>query len=454
MSSHVQRSEAMIAKLYAQVLARVDAAQHKSLIAEHQNWFAQRNRTCKPPTGWIRPDGLAIPDMPPPWRTDNLLLTLCLENRADARIQALKKQLDADIAQAVTAPLGLSDMRSKKAHHSGRHYVEIVFEPSALPATFDTTLGVSIGSSGFQGVLEQMLRHTPTTIRPRPQRVIGLAIDLDAGRLYPRQDDVWTHGEPTSGRGIELQQIHSTSVSIGTSRTGGLGDALQSNAMRINFGDRPFRLAPPAGYTGFDADAIQVVAGGSGGRYSVESPGSSVAGRPLEHWLEQYWSWLGRFQPGSTPSDDATGKRCQQQSGDDVFFLTGSKTTAPVVRTCTVARDRYLLLPLINVLAQYASPADLNCTPLREPVEKINRSAEGLRLEINGQAIGEMVRHAAQTGCILLTNPTGTGNTHALGAGYWALLRFHDPGLYEVKVGGRYREDGFSQDITYRLTVQ
>lgn len=156
---------------------------------------------------------------------------------------------------SLSAPSGVVAKESKKAHQTGRRYVEIVVNPEALPIMFDTTLNVSIGNNPGGVLIEQLLRRTRTSPdAPRQQRVIGLAIDFDAGRLYRHQDNVWLEGAPASGRGLDVPRGDPARVAIWTEPNGLLNTARQSPAVQINFGERPFRLKPPAGYVGFDAN--------------------------------------------------------------------------------------------------------------------------------------------------------------------------------------------------------
>src|SRR5262249_53059345 len=127
---------------------------------------------------------------------------------------------------------------------------------------------------------------------------------------------------------------------------------LKEGILNVNFGSKPFVYQPPVGYFAFDE--AMPISGKSSLLTSVPAlaPGKDIAGERLSRWIQRYWQWSRSSPKGETPADDSTGERCAAEQSGPVFFLTGSSKPDTVSRTCVVPKDSYILIPLINILAQ------------------------------------------------------------------------------------------------------
>lgn len=74
------------------------------------------------------------------------------------------------------------------------------------------------------------------------------------------------------------------------------------------------------------------------------APGGQTYGR----WAAQWWQWALGVPAATNPLTDTTGNNCAQRQVDKVWFLAGSTSTGPVVRTCGVPAGKSLFFPLIN----------------------------------------------------------------------------------------------------------
>jgi hypothetical protein len=72
------------------------------------------------------------------------------------------------------------------------------------------------------------------------------------------------------------------------------------------------------------------------------------AGQTYGRWAAEWWQWALGVPAAVNPLTDTTGEHCAQRQVDDVWFLAGSFSTEPVVRTCEVPAGKSLFFPLIN----------------------------------------------------------------------------------------------------------
>jgi len=72
------------------------------------------------------------------------------------------------------------------------------------------------------------------------------------------------------------------------------------------------------------------------------------AGQTYGRWAADWWEWALGIPTAVNPLADATGEHCAQRQVDSAWFLAGSFSTEPVVRSCEIPAGRALFFPLIN----------------------------------------------------------------------------------------------------------
>lgn len=77
---------------------------------------------------------------------------------------------------------------------------------------------------------------------------------------------------------------------------------------------------------------------------------TTPAGQNYGRWAAQWYQWVLGIPAARNPLTDPTGENCAQRQVDEVWFLAGSSSSDPVVRTCEVPVGRSLFFPLINIL--------------------------------------------------------------------------------------------------------
>lgn len=182
--------------------------------------------------------------------------------------------------------------------------------------------------------------------------------------------------------------------------------------------------------------------------------GKPVAGQPLSVWIQRYWQWERSFPSGNQPSADNTGSLCQNRQNQDVFFLSGSVSSSPITRKCTLPTNKYILIPISNVLAQFDGKSNINCDTLQKTAREANEAAINLSIHLSNMTLGSDFMSKIESGCFNLTDNTRGVSGLAAGAGFWVVLEPLKPGQYFIRFTGKYLYDGFYQDVSYHIEVE
>lgn len=357
--------------------------------------------------------------------------------------------------------------RSVRAQRSGRHYFEIVID-EARAGDIRTNIVARISDGKrWTGVghdvkaRDLVLRLGPTdSIRivggemgdlRVPKLVIGVAIDLDARRMYWHRDGVWQDGAmPDSGRGILLTPAADMFAELAA--TVPVDNLSAKGIVQPNFGDVPFSGYQPAGYRGFDwPDHLGDVPAAAPVAGSVQATGR-IAGATQLQWIQRYAEWIRSFPKSVSPATDPTGERCGAGQSGAMWFLAGTRELGKVRRECTVAAGKAILVPIINTVAQ--APGGMACDQMQVAVKKFTEGASGLRFSLDGKAWQDIEKHKLGTGCFQLRDGTTGAITSAVTSGYWIFLPPLATGSHVIEFGGRFKVDGFEQDVTYVLQVR
>ena len=208
-------------------------------------------------------------------------------------------------------------------------------------------------------------------------------------------------------------------------------------------------------------------------------------GQNLGKLTGDWWNWAVSTNP-SPLNDTAGGDPCGGNFVDGVFFLGGSFTNDPVTRTCTVPANTPILFPVVNyacgaaptipVLDENGEPVlDENGDPTftgdpkpynkcaQDPIDQIALNSEMIAtlneqpLEIQRLESGPFTFTVPSNGQdppseVVPTVPAGSYKSWA--SGFWVYLpQGLEPGTYTLHWGGTFANGGFTQDITYNLTV-
>jgi hypothetical protein len=195
------------------------------------------------------------------------------------------------------------------------------------------------------------------------------------------------------------------------------------------------------------------------------------AGQTYGRWAAEWWQWALGVPAAVNPLTDTTGAHCAQRQVDEVWFLAGSLSTAPVIRACEMPAAKSLFFPLLNTLYG-AFLHDLPETRTEEFVRQAGSCAEPAQISvrIDGVTVPNPLRFftgasGSQSPFFNVQLPPG----NLLGVdetvvpelvlspsaeqGYYLFVRPLSPGMHTIRWMASGCLPGFSQDITYHLTV-
>ena len=197
--------------------------------------------------------------------------------------------------------------------------------------------------------------------------------------------------------------------------------------------------------------------------FHVYPPGSTPEGQTYNEHAADWWRWALAQTADTSAILDETGANCATGQSGDVWYLAGSFSGQPVVRSCTVPFGSTLVFPVLNA-AYFAFPSD----PKKKRTEAYVRAqvadmieASDLELEIDGVSVPNVASFFEQSVLFAATLPAnnifglpaGTVLSPAADAGYYVAIDHLNPGEHTIHFHGQ-APDGFIVDVTYELTVQ
>jgi hypothetical protein len=179
----------------------------------------------------------------------------------------------------------------------------------------------------------------------------------------------------------------------------------------------------------------------------VVDAGGTVAGKTISQWTADWWNWAVAEPTGNDPLTDTTGANATLHQSGPVFFVggQGAGASGAVSRSFNVPGDKFLLVPLINVLV--AAGPDPNFSTTKEEAEKYVTQAaklDQLFATLDGQAIPNLASHreASPTNFTINfadKNVTGLGPgafNDANSDGYWLMFKPLSAGNHTLHFGG------------------
>ena len=195
------------------------------------------------------------------------------------------------------------------------------------------------------------------------------------------------------------------------------------------------------------------------------------AGQSYGRWAAEWWQWVLGIPGAVNPLTDGTGEHCAQRQIDGVWFLAGSFSTEPVARTCEVPAGQSLFFPLVNSI--YG--AFLNDPPETRTEEFVRAAAScaeaaQISVSIDGFHVPQPTRFfTGASGSLspLFNVQLPPGNlfgadesivpelvlSPSAEQGYYLFVRPLPAGRHVIHWVASGCLPGFTQDITYRLTV-
>ena len=251
----LRATDTAINETYGELRAKLPPDGQDTLRHQEIAWIKLRAQTCKVDT--------KEPDRDK-WIA-NLLhdfnKTVCVVRFTEQRNSELRAQLAALTPPAAAAPVpapaappppvypqgDIYEVDAARTVSEGKYYFEVALNRAAIAqdASADVFIGVKGPGSNATGTLQTIHPHNVI----QPQINVGIAIDLDAGKLYIRVDGAW-RAEPGSAGGADLKLGRPYEGTLTSSVP--IGAYLDRAVVDVNFGQHGFIYALPDGYVPLD----------------------------------------------------------------------------------------------------------------------------------------------------------------------------------------------------------
>jgi hypothetical protein len=192
-------------------------------------------------------------------------------------------------------------------------------------------------------------------------------------------------------------------------------------------------------------------------------PGSRPFDRSFPEWSAEWWQYVFSIPVRNNPLPDETGKNCAVGQHGPVWFLVGSFSSTPVMRTCSIPQDRALFFPIINIsdisTGETADELRAQIAPFIDAVDKLSvevdgEAIEGLRdFRVKSVPFSIALPPDNLLGIDIKESPHGIYSP-VVDDGFYVMLKPLSVGQHTIHIFGHKQSTAsspgeFSQDITY-----
>ncbi|OAN49206.1 hypothetical protein A6A04_03575 [Paramagnetospirillum marisnigri] len=269
LAQDLRDSDKRINAVYKALGETLDEDSRLALRNEQRAWLKRRDKTCGLDTKESDRERWLQAIMADPAKT------ICVVRFTFSRVTDLNTLLKAkgtvggapDLPPAPSAPIPLAPAMamtieeiplgmklvdegyaatSLTQRHSGRWYYEVWIDRGKIAQKGDVLMQIAAESSSTAGVVRNVsIRRNHPEAGPVN---IAMAVDLDQGFVYVRQNGEWK-AVPGSSGGVPLRLNNGFFAVVRASSP--VGELVGNGLVRVNLGSRPFEYAMPDGYRPF-----------------------------------------------------------------------------------------------------------------------------------------------------------------------------------------------------------
>lgn len=171
---------------------------------------------------------------------------------------------------------------------------------------------------------------------------------------------------------------------------------------------------------------------------AILSSDAKVEGASIGEWTGRWWAWV--YAQPIAPFLDPDGRICNMGQGGPVWFLAGTDGTFSPQRECVVPEDKYLLVPVINmVYREIDSKQPRRCVDMQADAAVNNDHLISAVVLIDGKSVLDVSLHRVRSdGCFVLEHDEEGSEVHAAADGYWLMLKPLSRGRHTLTIGANY----------------
>jgi uncharacterized protein YecT (DUF1311 family) len=246
-TKELRQADEALNRTYQSVLATQDST-HRDLFRDEQRfWLVLRDRECD----------VALRQSKDKQWAEKLgkydLKAICVTQMSRLREAELRIFGGTPLSRSLAPRAqmrGTYRLSSIESRDTGKWYFEVTVEAAQLSLVIDALVFIGVTSdTGNVGTMVSVRpegRAMGITLLPNDKR-IGIAIDLDRGKLYVRQNGAWTVGSPGSEDGLPLNFGHRIQVTVDSSVP--IRGLVDKGLIYINYGMDSFVDPIPDGYS-------------------------------------------------------------------------------------------------------------------------------------------------------------------------------------------------------------
>lgn len=239
LNTELRRSDETINTEYQHLMGLLSKTQQNTLRSQQREWLSSRDRACKLDTRESNREKWFQKILKDPYQT------VCVVRFTTARTEELKTYRPSqDLIGNDYNPEDY-EFYSPQGYSKGKYYFEVEVKTSQVALQQEVSLYIGVASSVMQSGWSLNVRKY---MKNDPSNVVGIAFDLDNGKIYTMQDGVW-RDEPGGNTGLDLKLGQNYSALVSSSVS--LKALLQKKLVKINLGKEKFNYAIPKGYKAF-----------------------------------------------------------------------------------------------------------------------------------------------------------------------------------------------------------
>lgn len=245
-------SDKAINQTYQEIMPKLSSEEKTKLRNEQRAWLKERDHTCKINSKepdrkkWmeyiLKDSKRAVCVVRYTYRRVNELDAMKARVETNSRESSSKEDISTPVSEK-----DIYDIFSKVHHDKGKWYFEVKLDMGTLASKVDSVMNIGVTNSDMSMGAWAYMRKNIKNLRITNY---GIAVDLDYGKLYVRNNGTWTNGNPGSSQGLDVRTGRETTAMITSSVA--LDEFLNQKLVIVNFGKSPFEYALPDGYRPFE----------------------------------------------------------------------------------------------------------------------------------------------------------------------------------------------------------
>lgn len=255
--TNLVRSDRDLNSAYRWLVGNLTPAEVKKLKSDQIAWIRERNNVCKLNSDDTRGAYWLSKVLKNPMKSK------CVMRYSNARVVELNSMIEKQKSLVSIARHSSQDYihYSEVSHEHGLWYFEVLVNVGEISQTTSVDVTSSCRPSNPNDYLPSVGFHTTytPTVNVTGENLIGLAIDLNKGKLYSSMNGIWQHGKPGSSDGLDISLGRPWRCGIQSNEP--VENLLKRKFLEVNFGGKPFVYAPPPGYKPYRGEPIWLPSG-------------------------------------------------------------------------------------------------------------------------------------------------------------------------------------------------